>query len=104
MAGEVLQKIRKKETEAQDIINRSKEEAQTALEHAAEGKKKLIDEKDALLKKEEVRISQRYEEEASKVLKEIAHEEEEQIERIDSMCGKNLLKVVEYITEEIVKE
>ena len=104
MAGEGLQTIRKTEEEAQDIINRAKSDVQSELEKARAQKKRFIEEKDVLLEKEETSIRQKYEREASTVLEDIAREEKEQIEKINSVCEKNLAKVVQYITEEIVKE
>ncbi len=104
MAGEVLQKIIKKEAEAREIIDSAKDDAQSALEHARKKKRKLIDEKDALLTEEEARIKERYAAQTSKILKEIEREEQNRVAEINSTCDKNLPKVVSYISEEIVKE
>jgi len=104
MAGEVLQKIRKKEEEAREIIEKVKDDAQGSFNRAQEEKKKLIEKKDALLKDEEVRIKDRYAAQASKILKEIELEEQNRVADINSTCEKNLPKVVSYISEEIVKE
>lgn len=104
MAGEVIEKIKQKEQAASEIIKEAKDEAYKIILRSGERKVEFIKEKDKLLEKEEMNIKERYEEEMQEVLRQIENEEEKEIEKINVLCKKNLEKVEQFISGEIVKE
>lgn len=104
MAGEAIEKIREKEKEGQEIIEKAKLDAKKIIEEAREKKDLYLAEKDELLKKEEVTISSRYKKETDEAIKSLEKEKIKEIEETDQLCKKNLNRVVEFITQTIVEE
>jgi vacuolar-type H+-ATPase subunit H len=104
MSGEVIRTIKKKEVEASDLVEKAHADAKKLLEKARSEKAGLIGEKERLLKEEESRIRDDYAKQTAKALREIENEEKDAIARITAICEKNMKKVVDYISAEIVKE
>jgi vacuolar-type H+-ATPase subunit H len=104
MAGESIVRIKEKEQEASEIVRNVKDEALKIVLAAREKKSDFIAEKDGLLKEEEEKIKQRCEKELSGLLKELDDEEQKDIEKINALCKENLDNVVQFISNEIVKE
>jgi vacuolar-type H+-ATPase subunit H len=104
MAGEAIKEIKEREREASDLIAQAHRDAQKLLEKTREEKASLIQEKDKLLQKEEVKIRETYAGETADVVKQIEEEEKHAVQNITTACEKNLGSVVDYITGEIVKE
>jgi vacuolar-type H+-ATPase subunit H len=104
MAGEVIHRIKQKENEAAELINKARADAKNLLQKTRAGKADILGQKDELLQKEEEKIKQKYARETAQIIEEIEKEENETIKKITALCDKNLPKVVDYITNEIVKE
>ncbi len=104
MAGEVIHRIKQKENEAAELINKARADAKNLLEKTRNGKSDILSQKDLLLQKEEEKIKEKYDKETTHIIQEIEKEENDTIKKITALCGKNLPKVVDYITNEIVKE
>ncbi len=104
MAGEVIEKIREKEKEAQEIIEKAKLEARKIVEEAKAKKNGFFTEKDKILKRDEENISKKYHDETEVAINELEVQKNREIEEIDKKCEKNLNKVVEYISQKIVEE
>jgi len=104
MAGEAIEKIREKEKEGQEIIEKAKLDAKKIIEEAREKKDLYLAEKDELLKEEEATISSKYKKETDEAIKNLEEEKIKEIEETDQLCKKNLNRVVEFITQTIVEE
>jgi len=104
MAGEAIEKIREKEKEGQEIIEKAKLDAKKVIEEAREKKDLYLAEKDELLKEEEATISSKYKKETDEAIKNLEEEKIKEIEETDQLCKKNLNRVVEFITQTIVEE
>jgi len=104
MAGEVIQQIKDKEGEASDLVAKARAEAKKLLEETRTAKAGLIEEKDKLLQRDEAAIKDTYTKETAQAVSEIEEEEKGTVQRIKAACEKNLHRVVDYITSEIVKE
>jgi len=104
MAGEAIEKIREKEKEGQEIIEKAKLDAKKIIEEAREKKDLYLAEKDKLLKEEEATISSKYKKETDEAIKNLEEEKIKEIEETDQLCKKNLNRVVEFITQTIVEE
>jgi vacuolar-type H+-ATPase subunit H len=104
MAGEVIRTIKEKEVEASDLVAKARADAKKLLDETRAEKAGLIGEKDRLLKNEEGRIRDEYAKQTVEAVKKIESEEKEAIGRITAACEKNMGKVVDYISAEIVKE
>jgi vacuolar-type H+-ATPase subunit H len=104
MAGELIRQIKESEQKASLIISDVKDKALKVILSAEEKKSDFLKQKDALLKDDETGIKEKYEREKKQMIQEIENEEKGEIESINTRCEKNLLKVVRFITEEIVKE
>ena len=89
MAGEVIEKIRDKEKEGAQIIEKAKLKAKKIIEGAKERKKLFFAEKDELLKKEDKKISKRYQRETEDAIKELENEKERNL-RMANLIGFNL--------------
>jgi vacuolar-type H+-ATPase subunit H len=104
MAGEVIRTIKEKEVEASDLVTKARTDAKKLLEKTRAEKTGLIGEKDRLLGEEENRIRGDYAKQTAEAVKEIESEEKDAMARITAACEKNMGKVVDYISVEIVKE
>jgi vacuolar-type H+-ATPase subunit H len=104
MAGELIRKVKESEQKASQIISDVKDKAMKMILSAEEKKSDFLKQKDALLKDDEKRIKEQYEREKQQMILEIENEEKGEIRSINTRCEKNLLKVVRFITKEIVKE
>jgi vacuolar-type H+-ATPase subunit H len=104
MAGEVIREIKNKEQEASELLVQAHAEAKKLLEKTRAEKADLIGRKDLLLKEEEGRIRESYAQKTEEAVREIENREKEAVERIEAACEKNMGKVVDYISAEIVKE
>jgi vacuolar-type H+-ATPase subunit H len=104
MAGELIRKIKETETEAAQILSEVKDRAMKMILGAEEKKAVYIEEKDELLKADEIKIREKYDSEKQDMIREIENEEKNEIEGINRLCEANISKVVTFISEEIVKE
>ena len=86
------------------MVKEAKDEAYKVILSAGEKKTEFINEKDKLLEKEEVKIKEKYDKEKQELLNKIGDEEQREIEKINTLCKKNLKKVTQFISREIVKE
>jgi vacuolar-type H+-ATPase subunit H len=101
---EVIHRIKQKENEAAELINKARADAKKLLQKTRDEKAGIVGQKDELLRKEEENIKEKYDRDTTKIIEEIEKEEIETIKKITALCDRNLPKVVDYITNEIVKE
>jgi vacuolar-type H+-ATPase subunit H len=104
MAGEVIQKIKKTENEASELVMKAHADAKRLLEKTREKKSELITDKDRLLEQDETRIRDLYAQQTKEAVREIEEEEKSSREKINASCEKHIKQVVSFITSEIVKE
>ena len=104
MAGEGIDSIKKTEEEATKIVVDAQAETKRIIQKARDQKNELINSKDRALIKGEESIKLRYNEQTQEVLRKLEGEEEKNVEKVDEHCQKNLMKVVSYISKQIVKE
>jgi vacuolar-type H+-ATPase subunit H len=104
MAGESILRIREKEKEASKLVSGARLDAKRIVQDARGRMPAFIEEKDALLKREEETIRETRRKESEGIVRGLEQDERKEIEEIDGRCARNLKNVVLFISSEIVKE
>jgi vacuolar-type H+-ATPase subunit H len=104
MAGEVIKQIKDRESEASELIAEAHADAKKLLERTRDEKTVLIEKKNNLLEKEEEKIREKYAGETADIVKQIEEEEKRTVQKLTTACEKNIGRVVDFISSEIVKE
>jgi vacuolar-type H+-ATPase subunit H len=104
MAGEVIRQIKDMENEASELIAKAHADAKKLLKNTRDEKNVLIEKKNSLLEKEEEKIREKYAGETADIVKQIEEKEKRTVKKLTTACEKNIDRVVDFISTEIVKE